>query len=91
MAPRHAQRELPQPPTPSHPTPRLLYHNPPLFSSIYFDLLSCIPITMSTFDQTKDTAGQKAQETKDLGQEKASQAQDAINVSQGGPSEGRCR
>jgi hypothetical protein len=72
VAPRHAQ-------PPSIPTPTCL-PTPPIYSttthprvsSIYFDPLSCIPITMSTFDQTKDTTGQKAQETKDLGQEKAS-------------------
>ena len=35
---------------------------------------------MSAFDQTKDQAGQKAEETKGFGQEKAGQAQDAAKV-----------
>jgi hypothetical protein len=35
---------------------------------------------MSTFDQTKDQAAKKAEETKGLGQEKAGQAQGAAKV-----------
>jgi len=35
---------------------------------------------MSTFDQTKAQAGQKAEETKGFGQEKAGQAQSQAKV-----------
>lgn len=37
-------------------------------------------VKMSTYEQTKEQAGQKAQETKGFGEEKAGQAQGAAKV-----------
>jgi hypothetical protein len=37
-------------------------------------------VTMSSYDQAKDSAAQKAEQAKGVGQEKAGQAQDATKV-----------
>lgn len=48
---------------------------------VYF--LSKVPkVTMSSYDQAKDSAAQKAEQAKGVGQEKAGQAQDATKVTE---------